>query len=239
MKKLFLNILGFVLVIGTMTSCGKTTKGKFTNEWNVTAVDYSYVYNDSYNNGGTTDSGSESSSVNGSQINYSNPNKTGKISSFKITIDKDGSWKEELVYTETENIDDYQSTGEPAVIEKNTNIKTNGTWNLLGKNKSKDLKKNEVVVFSNLKVSVQSTTKTTFLGVTSTDGENTISQFANGFPAGLLTINQVGDTWKIEESSRKKLVMSINDSYSYYFKDGTGVTDQTSNTKTTITLEPQ
>lgn len=206
MKKLILSVLSVALVAGTMTSCGKSSKGKMSNDWNVAS--YSDKSNTTQGNGdvsstteigtATTFSITSSSSSNGT-TNSSVTN--GTINENSMTIDKDGTWKS--VKTTTTVVTTTPFAGATTVTTSKINVNSNGTWSFVGKNKTDEFKTNERVVFNTTTVGTTGTgTAVTTFGGTSTtsSGSETIS---NNYKVG-----ENSQIWTITESSAKSLKLS-------------------------------
>lgn len=144
MKKILYTCICSCIFVGAILSCSKTTKGKLSNDWKVTA--YSIIDNSSSGNS-SYEKGSESTVIFSNTLTPSDTTivKEGKINEFTFTINKDGTWSmvkdvvkpSMYVYSTMEN--------------KNIVLKQEGTWAFLQKNKTEDFVKNERVAFFTLK----------------------------------------------------------------------------------------
>ncbi|HRO76423.1 MAG TPA: hypothetical protein PLP27_09775 [Crocinitomicaceae bacterium] len=95
MKKIFLGVLSIAIVAGTMSSCGKTNKGKISEVWNITATESVDVNTSS----GTTTTYTNKETVSNGILSevYSNGSttntKTGTVKEYTYTIKKDGTFE--------------------------------------------------------------------------------------------------------------------------------------------------
>ena len=224
MKKLIFSVMSLALVAGTMTSCGKSSVGKMTNDWKVTSYSSSSVDN-------TGDGSSETGTA--SAVTYSQTNSgttttsTGVINGNTITIAKDGTWKSMKDVTSTQTAT-YGGVTYTAVTKKVNN--TTGTWAFVGTNKTEDFKKNERVVFNMLTSTGTSSTTTTVSGSSSSTTTN--SSNSDSYKTGESSM-----IYTITESSAKKLVLSTDGMNSHSNTSG-GTTNTSSNTnKSEMTLE--
>lgn len=196
MKKLVYLSISTLLIAGMIVSCGKTTKGKVSNEWKVTA--YS---NTSVSTQGAT---SITQKENGTETTYTmtfpgDDPKTGTIQQHTMTINKDGSWETTFNRTMVE-VESLSGMSIKTTTVKQTS--ESGTWSLLGKNKSEDFKKNERILFHILdaKTTTHSTAISTIAG-TSTTNETTTSNSTT-----IPELNAVeGQIWIVEESKKDLL----------------------------------
>jgi hypothetical protein len=122
MKRIFYYILGITFLAVCLASCGKTTKGKITNEWRVVS------YSEQTTNGDTINSYST-----GDASNNSN----------NLTIDKDGTW----TWKTASSHSGYVFGGTVFLTDKESTTQS-GTWSFIGKTKGDDFKKNERVLFT-------------------------------------------------------------------------------------------
>lgn len=118
-----------------IASCGKTTKGKITNEWRVVSYSEATVDGDTAYTLTAADA-------------PSTPN--------NLTIDKDGTWTWKNGYTAS----GYIFGGSVYITNKTSTTRT-GTWSFIKKTKGDDFKRNERVMFNILSEStVKSQTST-------------------------------------------------------------------------------
>ncbi len=166
MKKSLLFVAVAALSVGTLVSCGKSSKGKMDGEWNIDSKSSVNTYTD---NSGTS---SNSTTIEGSMItktstgtNGTSTTKTGTVSSAVWNIKKDGTWDKTITYTITGNNSSETSS-----------TVSSGKWDFAAG--VGEFKKNERVLFSTL--SETSTSSTTVGNLTITgkesdtylDGEN-------------------------------------------------------------------
>jgi hypothetical protein len=214
MKKTTTYILAFTFVLATIVSCGKTSRGKISNEWKISSyedkssytsgtlkIDYSEIGTDaSFQR--TTTQGSNSSIV------------EGKISTNDITINKDGTWSgaSEMDYTVT-NDGDFGATSTTKTIVKESR---SGTWSFIGKNKTEEFKKNEKVIFNILSLDKTETaiSVVSFPGTTETSSWTTTNSESLTYNSG-----QVNMIFHIDESSRKELKLSTDDKTTWNNKE--------------------
>lgn len=145
MKKIILINLSLAFIVG-MTSCGKTTKRKLVNNWNVTSS-FEEIENTSSNGDRSTNTitttGTEvtTSAVYDPSSGPTTTNTaTGSVLTNEFIIKKDGTW------SFTREISFQSGTS-----SSNNFIEQSGTWSFLEKNKGDDFKKNERVHFNILK----------------------------------------------------------------------------------------
>lgn len=106
----------------SITSCGKTTKGKITNEWRVVAY-YVDVINGDTVSGSSTGDGVDT------------PN--------RLTIDKDGTF----TWTRGETTHGVVFGGSVYQTHKES-MTQSGTWSFVGRTRGDDFKKNERLLFT-------------------------------------------------------------------------------------------
>lgn len=204
--------MSIALVTIGMTSCGKSSKGKMANEWQVE----SYTESQS---GTNSDGSSYSSSSSLTETTVSNTysytqsgntltsSTDGTVQTHTFTIEKDGTWKwiKNMTY-------------EPGPNEMTVQNELSGSWSFVGKNKEDGFKKNERILFNVL--SSKSTTVQT--SVQEEQIEN------NTYLAGERVM-----IFTITESKGKEatLEMDINNT-----SDGTNG-PSTNNTKITMNLK--
>jgi hypothetical protein len=126
----------------SISSCGKSSKGKMANEWKVTEMNSTST--DTQSNGDktvTTTSATETSAttttVQTSGSSSQTTTQTATIAVNDMKIDKDGTW--------TWNQDFTIVNG---AVTQNTKGAKTGTWSFVSKTKGDEFKKNERVVFN-------------------------------------------------------------------------------------------
>lgn len=225
MKKIFILGVSAALLAGGISSCKKTSKGKFSNEWTVSemTVESSYI-------GSSGGSGSESISIKdksgtSTEVDtYSGTSntttKSGVINEYVYTIEKDGSYKtvKDVVWTES------FTGGSTSVATKTT---TTGSWTFLSKNKTAEFKKNELVAFYPM-VEEEVETTTTTVGGTSTSSSSTEKYDYSG--------KDYADIYKVIESKRKELQLSTEYDDSNSSTTSTGTSTSSRKSKSIITL---
>ena len=159
MKKIFYSTLSIALLAVSISSCGKSSKGKMANDWKVTEM--TSTSTDTQANGDktvTTTSATETSATTttatttGSSTNTTTT--TASIAVNGMTIDKDGTWSWDQDFTIVNG-----------VVTQNTKTTKTGTWSFVSKTKGDDFKKNERVVFN---VLTDNSTVVTSVGSSST-----------------------------------------------------------------------
>lgn len=168
MKRVSLFVAVAALSVGTLVSCGKSSKGKMDGEWNIDSMSTTSTYTSSNGNvssevesyEGTTYK-TVSTDQNGSVTT------TGTVNSSSWNINKDGTWDRELSYTLSGSGYTYKTTE-----------KSSGKWDFAAG--VGEFKKNERIVFS---TTSETTTDVSTIGsVSSTttetdtylDGENSM-----------------------------------------------------------------
>jgi hypothetical protein len=222
MKKMFVYGLSVVFLAGSLVSCGKTTKGKLSNDWTVESMtqkmSYKSNYNSDYyisNNQSTDDVSVDGSSytVNWSYSDQSSyydwwteewtdysdsENGSGKatVDVFDFKINKDGTWEKKMGISISE--DGYKIE----LIEDQS-----GTWSFVGKSKNEDFKKNERVMFNVL--DEKTTYKETYAGDVYSDSETAT------YMTGENTM-----VYKVIESKKKSLELSMEGKTETKFENG-------------------
>ena len=178
MKRLF--ILGFsaALIVGGVSSCKKTSKGKMSNEWTVSTMTTESTSIDSDGDktvttvslDGTTGSKTTVFTISGTETKTE---KTAAVTEMSYTIEKDGTWKSVNDVTWTTSFTGGSSSDA-------TKTATSGTWSFLSKNKSGDFKKNERVVFNTLSEESTTVSSTTIGGTTSSSESSDKDTYAEG-----------------------------------------------------------
>lgn len=187
MKKIIIPFLCAALLTGA-ASCAKSTKGKISNDWKVTAYEATQSnYNSAANNSKShqvqngnvlvmTQSGVSNGMPDPEQVT------SVTVNTFTYKIQKDGTWS---------SVQDISYSANDHTLTENS-----GTWNFLGKSKGDDFKKNERVMFNVLNQKITQNTAA---------GQNVnVSTFITGEKALIYTV---------KESSGKKLVLEREHQY--------------------------
>lgn len=201
MKQLFPCALSLVTAffVLTMTSCGKTTKGKLTNEWKVTSYEEKTTIEfQSGDKSTSTTSCTEtdyknitSQTFDGSPSSYTS---IGTVKLHEFSIKKDGTWTlERIIYY--------------GAAEVTAAVKLSGEWAFLGKSKATDFKKNERVVFNVLNETTTSTS--------GTDSYSGTTSYLSGERALFYTV---------KESKAKELQLELEYNQVHTDAAGTGTT---------------
>lgn len=177
MKKVLMSALAIATIATTITSCKKGDedgglslsgrKSRIAGEWTVDkeATDYTTtdknngttVYTDTRTGKSTFEGGSYSSSWTQSSTlagsGSSNGSSAGSVTSYTMTIEKDGTWKSKKEYKVTSST---YTGGNPATTttsakDETITVESEGTWQFLGKNKSLEEKNKESVSFNTTK----------------------------------------------------------------------------------------
>lgn len=141
---LYIGILAITLV--GMTSCGKTTKRKLTNDWKVVSYFEEQEFNTSGGDRSVSTVSMTESTVSNTVIYEPSTgpgttnSRTGEVKAHEFAIKKDGTW----TYLQEIN---YPNNG----FASYSLIKMSGTWSFLKKNKGDDFEKNERIHFNVLK----------------------------------------------------------------------------------------
>lgn len=171
MKKLILSTLSIVLLAGIMTSCGKSTKGKLSNDWKVESLQLKAIDTEPNGNQTVTTTSYSGTTVTVRKEEIQNGNsttttQTGTITNPVFKIEKNGTWNLSRTLVFTQN----PTQGLTTTI---TSTETDsGTWSFIGKNKEEDFKKNERVLFNTL-ATTRSTTTVNTIGNSSTTSTDT------------------------------------------------------------------
>lgn len=224
MKKVLVCALSAIVLTAGVSSCGKTTKGKISEDWNVTSI----VENSSSTSGGTTTTSSSTTTVSGNAITTtttsggSTNTDAGTVNKYQFIVNKDGSYErnEDITYSETNS---------GTTQTKNYVFTEKGTWSFVGKNKSDDFKKNERVVFNTTSYEGKTTVTYTNSGVTTT---------SNGSYSGTFLVGENSTIYNVDESTSKKLVLTSESNSTNSSTNSSGTTSSSADSgKTTITLE--
>lgn len=229
MKKLIFSVMSVALVAGTMTSCGKSSVGKMSNDWKVTS--YSDKTSTTQGNGdvnsdsevGTATTYTKTSSSTSGGTTMSDVT-DGTINENTMTIEKDGTWKSVKTTTTTSTSSPF--TGVTTTSTDVVTINTSGTWSFVGKNKTDEFKTNERVVFNTLAGSwTDNGTSVTTAGGSTTTTTSTDSGSDN------YKVGENAKIWTITESTAKSLKLSSETGGSYSHTQsggGTSVTNTSS-----------
>ncbi len=209
MKKASLFVAIAAISVGTLVSCGKSSKGKMDGEWNMDSVTYT----------GSSTGGGNSSTTN-TKIDGSTYSKTetdqngttvetGTVSTAVWNIKKDGTWEQNLNYT----------INEPN-ISTNYSVVTSGNWDFAAG--VGEFKKNERVMFSTLAANVTKVVTAGLLSTTTTSS----ATYADG---------ETTETYVITESKKKSLEMETKNANTW--KEGTNSTNGNSTLTYKMTLK--
>lgn len=209
MKKIIIYSLSVLLVAGAAISCRKTSKGKMSNEWQLS--DYSSTETRTDDDGdvntttitsdGTTITSTSSYTSGGTTTSNT---ATGVVNDYSFVIDKDGTWEETMDVTFTD------TDGNATSVETTATV-SSGTWNFLGN--VEEFKKNERVVFNTLSETNNYSSSTTFGGTTISSSSSETESFANGENAEIMLV---------VESKRKELELMTERDYTSQEVDNDG-----------------
>lgn len=150
MKNTLLYIGMFAMTVVGMTSCGKTTKRKLTNDWKVVSYFEEQEFITSNGDRSVSTTTMTESSVTNSMIYEPSTgpgttnSRTGEVKAHEFSIKKDGTWS----YLQEIN---YPNNG----FASYSRTELSGTWSFLKKNKGDDFEKNERIHFNVLKSETQ------------------------------------------------------------------------------------
>lgn len=190
MKKVFYYTLSVAFLAVSITSCGKSTKGKLAGEWKVS--EFSQTTTETEPNGdktvdqvtqsGTTLTTTSTTTSGSSSVSDT---QTSTVVTNDMTIEKDGTWTWTQEFTSTETV-----FGQP-VTYNNKTVQT-GTWSFVKTNKTEEFKKNERILFNVLDEKNTS--------VTTTGGNSTTSNNSSTYLTGENTM-----LFTVVESKKKSL----------------------------------
>lgn len=168
-----MSTLSVILLAGVMTSCGKSTKGKLSNDWKVESLELKAINTEPNGNQTITTTSYSGTTVTVRKEEIQNGNsttttQTGTITNPIFKIEKNGTWSLSRTLVFTQNPSQGLTT---AVTSTETD---SGTWSFIGKNKEEDFKKNERVLFNTM-ATTRSTTTVNTIGNTSTTSTDTES----------------------------------------------------------------
>lgn len=222
MKRIIFSALSIALVAGGISSCGKSTKGKMSNDWKVTSYEESTtnVNQDGDRTVSTTSANESTVTI----TNVSTPSggssttttQNGTINAHTLKIEKDGT------YRWTRDLSTTEPVGAGNTLTTKLIMEETGTWSFIGKNKEEGFKKNERVIFNTL--TRTSTTSATLNQGTPVSSSTTKDTYMAGENVMIFTVT---------ESKGKELQLS-------YDADNSSTEDSevsTSKTTTRITLK--
>lgn len=198
------SISAALLVVFGMTSCGKTTKGKMTNEWKITSFESTETNVNTMGTKHTSIYSMTDKTVTDKTViepttgPASTSSETGTVNKHEWTIKKDGTWS----WTVDVTFVDGNKT-------RNESVVRSGTWSFIGKTEGDDFEKNERVLFNVLEMNT-SETETTNQQVTYSDAGKEM------YSTGKNTM-----VYTITESKNKKLEMEL-ESKKVYSDDSNG-----------------
>ena len=223
MKKTLILLCVAALGAGTISSCAKSSNGKFSGEWTISSLTTTETDTDGSGTDTevmTVDGGMltavSSSTASGSTTSTIN----GTVPTATWTIEKDGTW--------TRTTDMTISITDPSYSFSSQTVATeSGTWSFVGKNKTAELGKNERVVISTLVSTTAGTDIFTIGGVADTDTYTDTETYAEG---------ENVETYLITESKSKELSLSQVGASSYSTTDSNGTTTESSTSNTAMIL---
>lgn len=197
MKRITVYTLSVAFLAAGMLSCGKTSRGKMINDWNVESSTSEITFlgsdgeklvtNEVIMDNSITTKYIQTSADGGTETSSS----TGKVNANSWAIKKDGTW------TWTRELEYSEGGGQKMITEQS------GTWSFVSKNKEDGFKKNERVIFNVL--SYKSTQIFLTNGsVVSTDSSTDI--YLTGERAMFFTV---------KNSSNKLLEMEMDTEFKY------------------------
>jgi len=181
MKKVILFVAVATTLVGSLASCGKSTKGKMDANWTINSVNAVTTST----SGGTVSS--NTFSIQGAMLTITDvaggvtTTTTGAVNEATFNIKKDGTWERNIAYTTV-----------VSGTTTSTIVKSTGNWDFQGG--VGEYKKNERVVFS-----VLTTLTTTNQTTSGTTTSNSVTQtFMDG---------EETEIYVIKESKKKELQM--------------------------------
>lgn len=199
MKKVLFFVALATFTAGTISSCGKSTKGKMDGEWTIDAFESTEKYTST--NGNTT---TDKETISGTTVTFSkeysatpvlNNTSTGTVDAATWSIKKDGTWEKTVTYTEVASNITYKRT-----------TVTSGNWDFLAG--VGEFKKNERVSFNTL------SSKRT-MSVTPNGGSTNTTTTSDTYLDG-----EVTSIYVITESKKKSLKMEFEGNNVYTDTDG-------------------
>jgi hypothetical protein len=198
MKKVLFFVALATFTAGTISSCGKSTKGKMDGEWTIDAFEQTGVYTSYSGNKETNKESISGTTYTDSYENSGNPSWNGTsvatVTKALWTIKKDGTWERTVTYTETSGSTTYT-----------TSRVESGEWDFLSG--VGEYKKNERIAFNTLSYKV--TYSETSGGVTDSD------TYSDTYLDG-----EVASIFVITESKKKSLKMEFEGNNVYTDSDG-------------------
>ncbi len=143
MKRISIYLLSSAFAIIGMASCGKTTKGKMSNEWKVVSMEQVETYVNTTGDKHTSTFSVKDNTVTETDEDYpasgpsSSDSETGTMNVNDFVIKKDGTWSWIMDATYPTSDGTHQEI-----------LKETGSWSFLNKTKGDDFKKNERVLFN-------------------------------------------------------------------------------------------
>lgn len=215
MKRITVYTLSVAFLAAGMISCGKTTRGKMINDWNVESSNSEITFlgsdgeklvtNEVITDNSITTKYIQTSADGGTETSSS----TGKVNANSWAIKKDGTW------TWTRELEYSEGGGQKMITEQS------GTWSFISKNKEEGFKKNERVIFNVLSYKFTQIFSTNG-SVVSTDSES--DTYLTGERAMFFTV---------KNSSNKLLEMEMDTEFKYK----TETVDNQQTTKLTVRLK--
>ena len=216
--------LSVMFIAGSVASCKKSSKGKISNEWTVSA--WEQTTTEKTTTGGSTDTEVSTVKIDGTTVTVTSSTngvaddpQTGTVNALTYTISKDGTWSSVMDVTFKTTFD---VGGTTFTYTTNQKMENSGTWDFLN-GVSKDFKKNERVVFNTLSAKTTTNNSSNIPGDSpSTDVDS--ETFAEGENSMI---------YVIVESKKKELQLSSEENNSYT-TDGYTSTNVGSTTMTLI-----
>ncbi len=144
MKRISIYTLSALFLAAAISACGKTTKGKMSNEWKVTSMETKETYESSNGNKHVSTLLTTESTITETDdyVYVSGPppytdTETGVMNTNEFIINKDGTWSWIIDATYNSPNGTHQEI-----------LKETGTWSFLDRTKGDDFKKNERVLFN-------------------------------------------------------------------------------------------
>jgi len=221
MKRVFILGLSASLLVGGISSCRKTSKGKMANEWTVSAYNSEYKSTD-----GNGDVYNSTEVLNGSVLNRTStysPNggvsstmqSSTTVSAWTYTLAKDGTWSmlSNTTFTGLDSTFNDLTWEFDTFTLVETNIEEmSGVWNFIDNAGSEDFSKNERFMLSFLKGDFVNTRK---------EGNSAPVTTTN---SAVLDGTSETMVYTVVESSKKELMLKAESTESFVSTSGTDVT---------------
>lgn len=211
MKKLLLFAAVAAFTTGTMVSCGKSSKGKLDNAWNIDAYEDMTTTTTGGSTSTTTQSFSGSVVTNTTVSGGTTTTTTGTVNEAVWTIKKDGTWERILSFT-------FKN----GTVTNTTTVTESGKWDFF--TGVGEFKKNERIAFSTLSSQTVSTMAITASNTSTTTTTNTYLDGENS------------EIYVIKESSKKALSLEAQGGATDSTTSGGTTTSSSSTNKKVITL---